>query len=78
MIQSIASDFFDPEHVEMFQDQYRVQLHYRGFKRAILSTLQNKTVDGFPEIYQRLGKLNMPVLLHLGTERSDVAVGTKR
>jgi pimeloyl-ACP methyl ester carboxylesterase len=66
MVQSIASDFFDPEHVKMFQDQYRVQLHFRGFKRAILSTLRNKTVDGFPEIYQRLGKLNIPVLLLWG------------
>ncbi|MGA7192163.1 MAG: alpha/beta fold hydrolase, partial [Anaerolineales bacterium] len=66
MIQTAASDFFDPKHVEMFKDQYRVQLHYRGFKRAILSTLRNKTVDGFPEIYQRLGKLDIRVLLFWG------------
>ena len=66
MVKSVASDFFDLEHVKMFQDQYRVQLHYRGFKRAILSTLRNKTVGGFPEIYQHLGKLNIPVLLFWG------------
>jgi len=66
MVQEVASDFFDPEDVKMFQDQYRVQLHYRGFKRAILSTLRNKTVNGFPEIYQRLGKLDVPVLLFWG------------
>ena len=30
------------------------------------STLHNKTVDGIPEVYQRLGKLDMPVLLIWG------------
>jgi len=66
IIQRAAADFFDPEHAKLFQNQYRSQMQYRGFKRAILSTLRNKTVDGFPEVYQRLGKLGMPVLLIWG------------
>jgi pimeloyl-ACP methyl ester carboxylesterase len=66
MVQGLASDFFDPEHVKMFQDQYRVQMQYHGFKRAILSTLRNKAVDGVPDVYQRLGKLDVPVLLFWG------------
>jgi pimeloyl-ACP methyl ester carboxylesterase len=66
IVQRVASDFFDPEHAKFFQNQYRIQMQYRGFKRAILSTLRNKTVDGFPEIYQQLGKLGMPVLLIWG------------
>ena len=66
MVQSMASGFFDPEHVKMFQDQCRVQIQYRGFKRALLSTLRNKTVDGIPEVYQRLGKLDVRVLLLWG------------
>jgi pimeloyl-ACP methyl ester carboxylesterase len=66
MVQSMASCFFNPEHGKIFQDQCRVQIQYRGFKRALLSTLHNKTVDGIPEVYQRLGKLDMPVLLIWG------------
>lgn len=66
MVKAVASDFFDPAHVEMFQDHYRPQMQYRGFKRAILSTLRNKTVNGFPEVYEKLGKLTMPVLLFWG------------
>ena len=66
MVQSMASDFINPERVKMFQDQCRVQIQYRGFKRALLSTLRNKTVDGIPEVFQRLGKLDMPVLLIWG------------
>jgi pimeloyl-ACP methyl ester carboxylesterase len=66
MVQSMASDFINPEHVKMFQDQCRIQIQYRGFKRALLSTLRNKTVDGIPEVYLSLGKLDVPVLLLWG------------
>lgn len=66
LIQGVAPAYFDPEQIRMFQDQYRVQTKYRGFKRALLSTLRNKTVDGFPEVYRRLGRLSLPVLLLWG------------
>ena len=66
MVQSMASDFINPKQVKMFQDQCRVQIQYRGLKRALLSTLRNKTVDGIPEVYQRLGKLDVRVLLLWG------------
>ena len=68
IVPGVASDFFTPDHVKMFENQYRVQMQYHGFKRALLSTLRNKTMDGIPEIYQRLGKLDMPVLLIWGQD----------
>jgi len=68
LVQTAAAGFFDPEHIKMFHDQYRVQMEYHGFQRAILSTLRNKTVDGFPETYQQLGRLDLPVLLFWGQE----------
>jgi pimeloyl-ACP methyl ester carboxylesterase len=68
MIQSLASDFYDPAQVERFRAQYRVQMQFRGFKRAIVSTLRNKTVDGSPVIYERLGLLSMPVLMLWGRQ----------
>lgn len=68
MVKGAASDFFDPEHVAMFQEKYRVQMQYRGFKRAILSTLRNKMVSGHPAIYDQLGKLSKPVLLFWGRD----------
>ncbi len=66
MVRSLASDFFDPAHVAMLQDQYRVQMQFRGFKRAILSTLRSKTLNGFPDVYEQLSKLNTPILLLWG------------
>ncbi|MBI1792919.1 MAG: alpha/beta fold hydrolase [Chloroflexi bacterium] len=66
MVKGIASDFFVPEHITIFQDKYRAQMQYRGFKRAILSTLRNKMVGGHANIYDQLGKLSKPVLLLWG------------
>ena len=66
LVKGIAADFFDPALVEEFQDRYREQMQFRGFKRAILSTLRCKTLNGFPEIYARLGKLGLPILLLWG------------
>ncbi len=72
IIKGIASDFYDPTLVEQFKDDYRDQMQFRGFKRAILSTLRNKTLNGFPEIYGQLGKLGLPVLLLWG--RNDQTI----
>jgi pimeloyl-ACP methyl ester carboxylesterase len=78
MVKALASDFFDPAHVEMFQNEYRLQMQYHGFKRAILSTLRNKSVGGFPEIYQRLGKLDIPVLLFWGRKDQTLPLEQSR
>ena len=74
MVESLASDFFDPAEVERFKERYRAQMQFRGFKRAILSTLRNKTVNGFPAIYRQLGQLSTPVLLLWGRQDRTLPV----
>lgn len=69
---NIASDFFDRELVEHFQSRYVVQMQYKGFRRAILSTIRNGMLDSFLETYERIGKMDKPVLLFWG--RNDVTV----
>lgn len=66
MIKGIASDFFDLKLVEEFQEKYKIQLEYKGFKRAILSTLRNHMLDSFLDIYQKIGILKKPTLLFWG------------
>jgi pimeloyl-ACP methyl ester carboxylesterase len=68
MVDSFAGDFFDPAEVQRFRDRYRAQMQFRGFKRAIVSTLRNKAVHGSPDSYARLGQLDVPVLLIWGRE----------
>jgi len=72
MVKNIASDFFDRTFVEQFQSRYIVQMHYKGFKRAILSTIRNHMLDSFIDYYQRVGKMDKPVLLFWG--RKDTTV----
>lgn len=72
LIQNTAKDFFDPALVEHFIGQYRVQMQYQGFKRALLSSIRNGMLDGFLHIYQALGKMDKPILLFWG--RNDATV----
>ena len=72
MFKIIASDFSDRKLVEEFQSRYIVQMHYKGFKRAILSTIRNHMLDSFIDYYQRIGKLDKLILLFWG--RNDPTV----
>ena len=72
MIQMAAKDFYDPELVGFFMDKYKVQMHYKGFKRAILSTIRNKMLGSFIETYQLVGKMGKPILMLWG--RNDLTV----
>ena len=47
MVKNIASDLFDPELVAYFQAQFRIQMQYKGFKCAILSTMRNGMLESF-------------------------------
>ncbi len=72
VVKSIASDLFDPELVDAFRSKYVVQLQFKGFRRAILSTMRNGVIDSFFEVYQRVGKLRKPTLLIWGREDTTV------
>ena len=72
LIQSASKDFFDPEFVEHFKSKYVVQMQYKGFRRAILSTLRNNMLGSFMDTYQQLGKMDKDILLFWG--RNDTTV----
>ena len=72
LIQRASKDFFDPEFVEHFKSKYEVQMQFKGFRHAILSTLRNNMLGSFIDIYRRLGKMNKEVLLFWG--RNDTTV----
>lgn len=66
LLNGIAADFFDPEQISLFLQRYRVQMQYRGFKRAILSTLRGDALAGSPQAYFQLAGQNIPILLIWG------------
>ena len=72
LVRNIASDFFDPALVKHFQAQYKMQMQYKGFKRAILSTIRNDMLGSFTHVYRALGKMDRDILLFWG--RNDTTV----
>lgn len=72
LVKSSASDMFTPRLVEQFQEKYKVQMQYQGFKRAILSTLRCNMLGSFIEVYKRVGKLSKPTLLFWGKQDATV------
>ena len=71
-VRTIARDFFDPRLVEHFQSHYRIQMQYRGFLRAVLSTMRNGLLASFIETYRQIGKMDKPVLLFWGRDDRTV------
>jgi pimeloyl-ACP methyl ester carboxylesterase len=78
MIKGIASDLFTPELVQEFQEKYKIQMQYQGFKRAILSTMRNGMLDSFIETYQQVGRLHKPTLLFWGRQDATVPLEHSR
>jgi pimeloyl-ACP methyl ester carboxylesterase len=61
------TDFHRPERFPEWSELYREQMKYRGFRRAILSTLRN-FLSRDPLAYYESIKLNKKVLLIWGKE----------
>lgn len=72
LLKSAAKDFFDPELVGHFIEKYKVQMQYKGFKRAILSSVRNGMLDTFIGTYKAVGKMDKPVSIFWG--RDDMTV----
>jgi pimeloyl-ACP methyl ester carboxylesterase len=72
IIRTIATDIFDKRLMEHFVQRYMVQVQYKGFRNAILSTVRNHVIDSCIETYRKVGSLGKPTLLIWG--RHDTTV----
>lgn len=59
-------DFSKPEEHAEWPDKFKPQMKYKGFKRAILSTLRNYMNEDKLPAFSELGKLDKKVLLIWG------------
>jgi len=66
MTRNIASDLYGPDVVEQVQSKYTLQMQYKGFRRALLSSIRSNMLDSFLDTYERIGKMDKPVLLFWG------------
>jgi pimeloyl-ACP methyl ester carboxylesterase len=66
MLNSVARDFFDPAQIALFRERYRRQMEFRGFRRAILSSIRCGMLGSFTSLYARLGQQVRRILLVWG------------
>ena len=72
LTKGVQSDFYDPAHVKEFVDRYMVQMQYKGFMRAILSTMRYGMLGDFTATYTKVGEQGTPTLLFWGREDKTV------
>lgn len=72
LLKGVASDLFGPDLVAEFQRRYRVQMKYKGFRRALLSTLRHGMLGDFSAAYRMAGRNGIPTLLFWGENDSVV------
>lgn len=67
-----SSDFLHPERYPGWADQYRPQMRYRGFGRALHSTLMMASRVSLDSLYASVGKAGIPALLIWGKQDQTV------
>jgi len=72
LVKGIESDFYNPTHFKAFFEKYMVQLKYKGFMRAILSTMRNGMLNSFAETYKQVGTQQTPAALFWGVNDKTV------
>jgi len=68
----------DPEAVRRFEAEYDKQLQYKGYKRALLSTMRHGPLEGQRSVYERIGRLDRAGLVFWGTADAVVPYALHR
>ena len=55
-----------------FVEKYMIQMKYKGFMRALLSTMRNGMLGDFSPVYRKVGKQGTPTLLFWGRDDKTV------
>jgi pimeloyl-ACP methyl ester carboxylesterase len=66
------TDFKYPERFPHWVNKYKVQMQYKGFRHALISTLNNYSGDTILSNYRLLNQLNKKILLIWGKEDHTV------
>ena len=68
----VKSDFYDPAHIKALVERYMVQMEYKGFMRAILSTMRHGMLGDFSETYCQVGAQGTRTMLFWGRDDKTV------
>ena len=71
LVDGLKKDFNEPGDLSAYIEQYKVQMQFPGFKRALLSTMRSDVLTGAADAFEAIGQTGLPVLLIWG-ELDDV------
>ena len=72
------ADFKHPEKFPTWPNRYLLQMQFRGFRRALLSTLRNYVATDWSKDYACVGGQSTPVFLVWGKSDRDVPFETSK
>jgi pimeloyl-ACP methyl ester carboxylesterase len=68
VLEGVRRAFIDPGNLVEFEKKFKQSLRYRGFHHALLSTLRNMDMNHMQDVYSRVGRRSIPVLLVWGRQ----------
>lgn len=68
LISQLTKDLVEPENFPAYVEMAKVQLQFKGYKRALLSTLRNDALSDLSTLYRRVGQQVRDTLLIWGVE----------
>ncbi len=69
----ISSSASTARYIKEYLEPYQVQMRYRGFKRALVSTIYNGMLGDFSGLYRRVGGQKRPLQLIWGCQDSTIS-----
>jgi pimeloyl-ACP methyl ester carboxylesterase len=72
----MAEDLLRPERYPEYVEKYLPQMKIAGFKRAILSTYRSGLLFDRRDVYERLAKMTLPILLVWGRHDATIPLAT--
>jgi pimeloyl-ACP methyl ester carboxylesterase len=76
LVDGVVDDFYQPHRFPEYREKYRDPMNYRGFKRALLSTLRQGVIEEQTQIYRQVRSLNIPSLVFWGKYDKTFPVAT--
>jgi pimeloyl-ACP methyl ester carboxylesterase len=78
LLERIAAGLYGSAPVRAFRQQYRQQMQYRGFARAVVSAVRHGMLGTFASTYARLGGLQKAILLIWGEDDATIPFDRSR
>jgi pimeloyl-ACP methyl ester carboxylesterase len=78
LIRGVRKALYDPRNAPTFTEKFKIQLTYKGYKRAIVSTLNHFDIHNQQAAYEAAGRHPRPVLVIWGKQDTVIPFGHSR